>query len=128
MTSKGRKKQKERRRRSSLVAPAHPPIPNLAPPSSGGQRRPSVLLKDDASLLDIHQRLLAHLGLSRRAPVTSVFQLAHTITTFCIDTFDPHLVPEDYQFLDFFERSIGNVVSALSLEGLEAEEALCEVR
>ncbi|KAK0656301.1 hypothetical protein B0T16DRAFT_451888 [Cercophora newfieldiana] len=38
--------------------------------------------------------------------------LAHTITTFCIDTFDPHRVPEDYQFLDFFQRSIGKVRDA----------------
>ncbi|KAK4446784.1 hypothetical protein QBC34DRAFT_356004 [Podospora aff. communis PSN243] len=93
-TSKGRKKQIGRHR---------------GPSSSGNQRRPSISSKFDGDLLDIHKRLLAHLSSSRRAPVTSVFQLAHTITTFCIDTFDPHRVPEDYQFLDFFERSIGNV-------------------
>ena len=112
-TSNSRKKQKARRRRSTpLAASAHPVSSNLPPLSSGDEQQPSAVPEEEANPLDIHQRLLAHLDSSSRAPITSVFQLAHTITTFCVDTFDPHRVPEDYQFFDFFERSIGNVVSA----------------
>jgi len=67
------------------------------------------LLHDDP--LNVHQMILKHLKISARAPITTVYELANLITNSCANIFDQHQVPDEFQFLDFFERSIGNVVS-----------------
>ncbi|OJD16063.1 hypothetical protein AJ78_03736 [Emergomyces pasteurianus Ep9510] len=76
--------------------------------SSYIERRRLALLKRDP--LNVHQMILSHIGLKTRDPLTSAHDLAHLITSFCIDLFDKYRVPDEYQFFDFFERSIGAVI------------------
>ncbi|OAX78170.1 hypothetical protein ACJ72_07526 [Emergomyces africanus] len=76
--------------------------------SSYVERRRRALLKRDP--LNVHQMILSHIGLKTRDPLTSAHDLAHLITSFCIDLFDKYRVPDEYQFFDFFERSIGAVI------------------
>lgn len=54
--------------------------------------------------------VLKHLRQPFRAPVTSAYDLATLITDSCVSVFDPLRVPDEFQFLDFFERSICAVV------------------
>lgn len=81
--------------------------------SSYIERRRLALLKRDP--LNVHQMILSHIGLKTRDPLTSAHDLAHLITSFCVGLFDQYRVPDEYQFFDFFERSIGAVVSASSI-------------
>lgn len=72
------------------------------------RKRLAFLQKDP---LNVHQLVLKHLQGSARAPITSVDELGVLITNVCIGLFDQHQVPNDFQFFDFFEHSIGDVVS-----------------
>ncbi|EEH19036.2 hypothetical protein PABG_01355 [Paracoccidioides brasiliensis Pb03] len=76
--------------------------------SSTIERRRLALLKRDP--LNVHQMILSHIGLKARDPLTTAHDLAHLITEFCIGLFDQYRVPDEYQFFDFFERSIGAVI------------------
>ncbi|PGH34399.1 hypothetical protein GX50_02766 [[Emmonsia] crescens] len=76
--------------------------------SSYIERRRLALLKRDP--LNVHQMILSHIGLKTRDPLTSAHDLAHLITSFCVGLFDQYRVPDEYQFFDFFERSIGAVI------------------
>ncbi|OJD27330.1 hypothetical protein ACJ73_01282 [Blastomyces percursus] len=80
--------------------------------SSSGQssieKRRLALLKRDP--LNVHQMILSHIGLKTRDPLTSAQDLAQLIASFCIGLFDQYSVPDEYQFFDFFERSIGAVI------------------
>ncbi|PMD66047.1 uncharacterized protein K444DRAFT_701550 [Hyaloscypha bicolor E] len=53
---------------------------------------------------------LNHLTLSSRTPIASVYDLATLITDCCANVFDQYHIPDEFQFLDFFERFIGAVV------------------
>ncbi|KAL2386345.1 hypothetical protein RJZ90_000741 [Blastomyces dermatitidis] len=79
--------------------------------SSSGQasieKRRLALLKRDP--LNVHQMILSHIGLKTRDPLTSAQDLAQLIASFCIGLFDQYSVPDEYQFFDFFERSLGAV-------------------
>ena len=86
-------------------------IKNSRPSSSIEQeekRRRQAFLQQDP--LNIHQTILKTLQGSARAPVTSVYDLANIIRNSCVDAFDQYKIPPDFQFFDFFERSIGAVV------------------
>ncbi|KLJ07588.1 hypothetical protein EMPG_16946 [Blastomyces silverae] len=80
--------------------------------SSSGQssieKRRLALLKRDP--LNVHQMILSHIGLKTRDPLTSAQDLAQLIASFCIGLFDQYSVPDEYQFFDFFERSIGAII------------------
>ncbi|EGE77142.1 hypothetical protein BDDG_00079 [Blastomyces dermatitidis ATCC 18188] len=80
--------------------------------SSSGQasieKRRLALLKRDP--LNVHQMILSHIGLKTRDPLTSAQDLAQLIASFCIGLFDQYSVPDEYQFFDFFERSLGAVI------------------
>ena len=60
--------------------------------------------------LSVPQRVTRHLLKQGRGVLGSVHDLAGLITTCCVDVFDPHQVPEEFLFFDFFERSVGIVV------------------
>ncbi|TVY16365.1 Ankyrin repeat domain-containing protein [Lachnellula arida] len=60
--------------------------------------------------LDVHQTILRYLKLSARAPITTIYELANLIINSCANVFDQYSVPDAFQFLDFFERSIGNII------------------
>ncbi|KAF7502109.1 hypothetical protein GJ744_007110 [Endocarpon pusillum] len=66
--------------------------------------------------LNVHQMILKHLQGSARAPITSVYDLANLVTDTCVNVFDQYEVPDEFQFFDFFEHSVGVVVD---------EEAKC---
>ena len=75
-------------------------------------RRQAFLQQDP---LNIHQTILKNLQGSTRAPVTSVYDLAKLVTNSCVEAFDQYKIPPDFQFFDFFERSIGAVVRKTSI-------------
>jgi hypothetical protein len=77
------------------------------------KRRRQTFLQQDP--LNVHQTILKNLQGSARAPITSVYDLAKLITSSCVDVFDQYRIPPDFQFFDFFERSIGAVVSKTSI-------------
>ena len=61
---------------------------------------------------DILDRLLQHLrGDKLRRPITSVYDLAVLITTFCTNVFDRTSVSRQLRLHDLFACSIGGVVS-----------------
>ena len=67
---------------------------------------------DPLSVLD---GIIEDMNSKTRPPVESVFDLATLITGRCSGVFDRHqLEDEDFQFLDMFESSIGQVVSFYS--------------
>ncbi|KAK2760347.1 hypothetical protein FQN54_002416 [Arachnomyces sp. PD_36] len=63
-----------------------------------------------ADPLNVHQMILKYLQGSARPPVTSAYDMATIITDTCVNVFDQYQVPDEYQFFDFFERSIGAVI------------------
>lgn len=79
------------------------------PSSSEEKRKCLAFLKQDP--LNVHQLILKHLQGSARKPITTVSELAILITDSCVGLFDQYQIPDEFQFFDFFERSIGAVVS-----------------
>jgi hypothetical protein len=73
------------------------------------KRRRQAFLQLDP--LNVQQTILKHLQGTTRAPITSVYGLANLITNSCADVFDQFKTPPEFQFFDFFERSIGTLVS-----------------
>lgn len=64
--------------------------------------------------LNVLNGVIEDMSSKTRPPVRSVYDLAMLITGRCIGVFDRHAVHDgDYQFLDMFESSIGEVVCAL---------------
>ncbi|KAI0152258.1 hypothetical protein F4776DRAFT_659182 [Hypoxylon sp. NC0597] len=74
---------------------------------SGYQQEIPPLLENNP--LNVHRAILEHLHTTQRAPITSACALASLITNACVNLFDPHSVPSDFQFFDFFEASLGIV-------------------
>ena len=113
----GRSKEKKRKRKSYAKDSVDPLFAaeenkNSRPASSierEENRRRQTFFQQDP--LNIHQAILKNLQGSARAPITSVYGLAKLITSSCTDVFDQYKIPPDFQFFDFFERSIGAVVS-----------------
>ncbi|KAF7934808.1 uncharacterized protein EAE98_002853 [Botrytis deweyae] len=64
----------------------------------------------DKSPLDVHQMILRHLQKSSRPSIESAYQLAKLITDMCANVFNPHEIPDEFQFFEFFERSIGSLI------------------
>jgi hypothetical protein len=62
------------------------------------------------SPLDVRQAILKYLNKQDRDAITSVHQMAEVIIGSCANLFNTHQVSNEFQFLDFFERSIGTVV------------------
>jgi hypothetical protein len=60
--------------------------------------------------LNVHQNIFRYLHQTVRAQIKSPYELASLITNQYANVFADHDVPAEYQFFDFFERSIGNVV------------------
>lgn len=76
---------------------------------SKSSQQPLVLIQDDP--LNVHHMILKHLQQPLRAPITSTYDLAGLIMDTCASVFDPFQIADEFQFLDFFERSINVVVS-----------------
>ena len=72
-----------------------------------GPKASHAILNDP---LDVHQTILRYLKGPARAPITTIYDLANLISNSCANVFDQYSVPDAFQFLDFFERSIGNIV------------------
>jgi hypothetical protein len=85
-----------------------------APPEK--ERTWPSLIQDDP--LNVHQKILKSLRDSGRNPITSVYDLASLITTCCVNVFDQHQIPEEFQFFEFFDRSIEIVVSRTTYQKL----------
>ena len=63
--------------------------------------------------LNVLNGIVEEMSSKTRPPVKSVYDLAVLITGRCIGVFDRHSIHDgDYQFLDMFESSIGEVVSS----------------
>ncbi|TPX21918.1 hypothetical protein DIZ76_015883 [Coccidioides immitis] len=75
--------------------------------SEENRQRRAFLRKDP---LNVHQMILKHLQSRARDPITSVYALATLIADTCMELFDEYRVPDEFQFFDFFERSIGDVI------------------
>jgi hypothetical protein len=66
--------------------------------------------------LNVLDSVIEDINSKTRDPVASVYDLAMIITNRCSGVFDRHLMgDEDYQFLDMFESSIGNVTDRESV-------------
>lgn len=67
--------------------------------------------------LNVLDGIIEDMSSKTRPPVKSVYELATFITGRCSGVFDRHSVgDEDYQFLDMFESSIGEVVRGIMLD------------
>jgi hypothetical protein len=97
---------------------------NTGPSSVEERKKRLALLEQDP--LNVHQMILKHLQGEARAPITSVYELAKIITDSCVNLFDPYQAPDEFQFFDFFERSIGDVVSKLTM--IEGRTTLMDCR
>jgi hypothetical protein len=83
------------------------PIPHFSDPFEG-DNWPKLNPYDP---LNITERVSQHLYKSNRGAIRSVHDLGAIIASCCVDIFDSRQAPEDYQFFDFFERSINKAVS-----------------
>jgi hypothetical protein len=68
-------------------------------------------VESDYSPLSVRQRVLRYLEKGDRTPIETPSQLASIITQLSMSVFDHHEIPAEVQFFDFFEQSIGEVVS-----------------
>lgn len=73
------------------------------------QEPSSTIAPDDP--LNILQYILRYLTKQSREPVESVRDLAELITNTCITLFDRDDLSQEFQFFEFFERSIATIVS-----------------
>jgi hypothetical protein len=64
--------------------------------------------------MNVHQKVLRHLTSTNRRPVTSTHSLACLIADLYTGLFDEYKMPEEFLFLDFFEREIVRLVRCLS--------------
>ncbi|PQE25595.1 ankyrin repeat protein [Rutstroemia sp. NJR-2017a BBW] len=79
------------------------------PHSSAAQEKKRLeLLRQDP--LNVHQKVLKHLQSRMRPPITSIYDVASLVVHSCVNVFDQYQVPDEFQFFDFFERSIGVVI------------------
>ncbi|KAK8004980.1 hypothetical protein PG990_011017 [Apiospora arundinis] len=60
--------------------------------------------------MNIHGKIIKHLNLPSRAPIKSAYELAILTANYCAAVFDPNQTPEQFQFFDFFERTITRAV------------------
>jgi hypothetical protein len=77
--------------------------------SAAEKRKRLALLRQDP--LNVHQKVLKHLQSPMRPPITSIYDVASLVVHSCINVFDQYQVPDEFRFFEFFERSIGVVVS-----------------
>lgn len=87
--------------------------PDSRPSTSEEKKKRWDFLQKDP--LNVHQMILKHLQGSARAPITSVYDLANLVTDACVNVFDQYEVPDEFEFFDFFEHSVGVVVSKLGI-------------
>lgn len=86
----------------------------ISPPPAG-TTKPGVKPNASVDAMNIQHKVLQHLKETPRKAIESIHDLAGLISTYCASSFDENQIPEDMQFLDFFERSIGIVVRNLAL-------------
>ncbi|KAF7939003.1 uncharacterized protein EAE98_001339 [Botrytis deweyae] len=80
-----------------------------SPDSSTAEKRKRLaVLRQDP--LNVHQKVLKYLQSSTRPPIVSPYDVANLVVDMCVNLFDQYQVPEEFQFFDFFERSIGVVI------------------
>lgn len=72
-------------------------------------RKSKRSMREDS--MDVKQTILKYLESKARAQITDIYELANLIANSCVNVFDQYSVPDAFQFLEFFERSIGNIVS-----------------
>jgi hypothetical protein len=69
------------------------------------------ILKTNHEPLNVQHNIFNYLRRTNRAQIKSPYEVASLIVNHCTNVFADHDVPAEYQFFDFFERSIGGVVS-----------------
>lgn len=89
--------------------PNVPRHPQVSPPPAG-TRKSTANPNAPEDPMSIQHKVLHHLKETSRKPIESIYDLAGLIATYCASSFDENQIPEDMQFFDFFERSIGSVV------------------
>jgi len=78
-----------------------------------GEKLP--LLPDHEDERSIRNLVLRYIESSQGSSIKSVYDLANVIVDSCGMVFDQYQVSQSFQFMDFFERSIGKVVSFIQL-------------
>ncbi|KAI9642366.1 hypothetical protein NHQ30_009170 [Ciborinia camelliae] len=81
---------------------------NNKPNSFQGKKQRQIFLDKDP--LNVHQMVLKHLQRTARPSIQSAYQLAKLITDTCANIFNPYDIPDEFQFFEFFERSIGSLI------------------
>ncbi|KAI0448320.1 hypothetical protein F5B21DRAFT_149359 [Xylaria acuta] len=64
--------------------------------------------------LNIQHNISRYLRRATRAQIKSPHELANIIVNHCASVFADHDIPAEYQFFDFFERSIGRVFNSVA--------------
>lgn len=88
------------------------PILRISPPTSA-RRSHGTKPTGAYDPMNIHHRVARHLKETSREPIESIYDLAGLIATCCASAFDENQIPDEMQFFDFFEQSIGSVVRSI---------------
>lgn len=87
----------------------------ISPPPAS-TRKARVNPNNSDNPMNIQHKVLQHLKETSRKAIESIHDLAGLIATCCASLFDENQIPEEMQFLDFFERSIG-IVFRITITG-----------
>ena len=88
------------------------PKPHRGPQRHGATEAISVPKPYDP--MSISQNIFSSWMKGSRERISNVYDLASLVATCCVNVFDTNRVPEEFQFFEFFEQSISNVVSTFS--------------
>ena len=102
--------------RNSVRWPGLAPVTWQGNDERGGQNERISPETHNRRPLNVHQNIFRYLHQTVRAQIKSPYELASLIMNQYANVFADHDVPAEYQFFDFFERSIGNVVCVLPLQ------------
>ncbi|KAH9906808.1 hypothetical protein F4778DRAFT_723465 [Xylariomycetidae sp. FL2044] len=114
----GRSKARKRTQRPAMFDfpfghPEHSQ-PHRHPFNEGGEEDSHLWIENFASEmkfrpLNVHHNILRYLRTTHRPQISSPYQLASVIANLSANVFDDHKIPPEFQFFDFFERSISKV-------------------
>ncbi|KAH8774561.1 hypothetical protein F5883DRAFT_15667 [Diaporthe sp. PMI_573] len=86
------------------------PRPFQVSPPQTSRKEPAAKPHRADDPMNVQHRVLRHLREISRDPIESIYDLAGLIATCCASAFEENQIPDDMQFFDFFERSIGSVI------------------
>ncbi|KAI0107804.1 hypothetical protein GGR51DRAFT_142245 [Nemania sp. FL0031] len=84
------------------------------PQSSASDEFPKASPDRNHRRLDVRHNIIQYLKRTTTAQIKSPYELASLIMNNCANVFDEHEIPADYQFFDFFERSISKVSDSVA--------------